>query len=141
MSDTLKFDREFLRTCLALAAKPEVDHFLYICDTPLSPEDLRGRKARSKLIYAVTLESLAADLAALKHRALVIPPYDYLRVDRVKVALVSALSQGAVKEGVLVLCAAGRAGRPVDTLVHVKLGCSLADLITLARTRRRARCN
>jgi len=131
MAETLKFDREFIRSCLALAAKPDVDHFLYICDTPLSPEDLRGRKARRKLIYAVTLESLAAELAAQKHRALVIPPYDYLRVERVKVALVSALSQGAVKEGDLVLCATGRVGRPVDTLMHMRLGGSLEDRITL----------
>jgi len=50
MSEMAKFDREFLRYCLALAAKPDVDHFLYICDIPIPPEDLRGRKARRKLI-------------------------------------------------------------------------------------------
>jgi diadenylate cyclase len=131
MSEASKFDREFLHSCLALAAKPDVDRFLYICDIPISPEDLRGRKARRKLIYAVTSQLLAAELAAEKHRALVIPPYDYLRVERVKVALVSALSQGAVKEGDLVLCTTGRVGRPIDTLMHMRLGGSLEDRITL----------
>ena len=131
MSEMSKFDREFLRSCLTLAAKPDVDHFLYICDIPLSPDDLRGRKVRRKFIYAVTSQLLADELAAKKHRALVIPPYDYLRVERVKVALVAALSQEAVKEGDLVLCVTGRVGRPVDTLMHVRLGGSLEDRITL----------
>src|SRR5499433_4319615 len=99
MSETSKFDREFLRASLALASKPDVDHFLFISDTPIPPQDLRGRKARRKLIYAVTSELLAAELTAKKHRALVIPAYDYSRVERVKVVLVSALSQAVVKEG------------------------------------------
>lgn len=131
MSELGKFDREFLRSCLTLAAKPDVDHFLYICDIPIAPEDLRGRKARRKLIYAVTSQVLEAELTRAKHRALVIPPYDYLRVERVKVALVSALSQGAVKEGDLVLCATGKVGGPIDTLIFMKLGGSLEDRITL----------
>ena len=38
MSDNPKFDREFLRAALALAAKPDVDHFLYICDMPIAPD-------------------------------------------------------------------------------------------------------
>ena len=131
MSELAKFDREFLRTCLALAAKPDVDHFLYICDIPIAREDLRGRKARRKLIYAVTSPVLEAELARAKYRALVIPPYDYLRVERVKVALVSALSQGAVKEGDLVLSATGMVGRPIDTAMFMRLGGSLEDRITL----------
>ncbi len=135
MPETSKFDREFLRACLALAAKPDVDHFLYICDIPLSADELRGRKARRKLIYAVTSDLLAAELTAKKHRALVIPAYDYLRVERVKVALVSALSQGAVKEGDVVLSVTGPVGRTVDTLVHMKLGGSLEDRITLEGVR------
>ena len=87
MSDTSKFDREFLRAALSLASKAEVDHLLYISDTAISPEDLRGRQCRRKLIYAVTSEKLAQELTAEKNRALVIPAYDYSRVERVKVAL------------------------------------------------------
>src|SRR5262249_57683222 len=88
-------------------------------------------KARRKLIYAVTAQLLETEFARANHRALVIPPYDYLRVERAKVALVSALSQGAVKEGDLVLCATGKVGRPIDTLMFMRLGGSLEDRITL----------
>jgi len=131
MSETSKFDREFLRASLALAAKPDVDHLLFISDTPIPPQDLRGRKARRKLIYAVTSEMLAAELTAKKHRALVIPAYDYSRVERVKVALVSALSQEAFKEGDLVLCVTGRVGHMVDTLMQMRIGGSLEDRVAI----------
>ncbi|MFB1484115.1 DNA integrity scanning protein DisA nucleotide-binding domain protein [Corallococcus sp. RDP092CA] len=131
MSDNTKFDREFLRSALSLAAKSEVDHFLYICDTPIAPEDLRGKPARKKLVYAVTLDKLAQDLQHKKVRALVIPAYDYSRTERVKVALVSALSQGAFKEGDLVLCMTGRVGRAPDTLMQMRIGGSLDDRLAI----------
>ena len=47
--EVTRFDREFLRSALALAAKPDIDHFLYISDTPISPDDLRRKQARKKL--------------------------------------------------------------------------------------------
>ncbi len=131
MSEITKFDREFLRAALALAGKSEVDHLLYISDVPISPEDLRGRQCRRKLIYAVTAEPIAVELMAKKFRALVIPAYDYSRVERVKVALVSALSQGAFKEGDLVLCVTGRIGRQVDTLMQMRIGGSLDDRVAI----------
>src|SRR5687768_2651332 len=116
MSDTSKFDREFLRAALSLAGKGDVDHFLYISDVPIPAEDLRRQLARRKLVYAVTSPPLAQELLRKKERALVIPAYDYSRTERVKVALVSALSQGAFREGDLVLCMTGKLGRPPDTL-------------------------
>jgi diadenylate cyclase len=131
MSDGSKFDREFLRSALSLAARPEVDHFLYICDVPIAPEDLRGRPARKKLIYAVTAVKLAQEYTSRKLRALVIPAYDYSRTERVKVALVSALSQGAFKEGDLVLCMTGKVGRPPDTLMQMRIGGSLDDRVAI----------
>jgi DNA integrity scanning protein DisA with diadenylate cyclase activity len=131
MSDSSKFDREFLRSALSLASKPEVDHFLYISDTPIPSEDLRGKLAKKKLVYAVTMEKLAQDHLAKKVRALVIPAYDYSRVERMKVALVSALSQGAFKEGDLVLCMTGRVGRPPDTVMHMRIGGSLEDRVAM----------
>jgi diadenylate cyclase len=131
MSDSAKFDREFLRSALALASKGEVDHLLFISDTPIAPEDLRGRQCRRKLVYAVTSDKLAQELAAKKHKALLIPAYDYSRVERVKVALVSALSQGAFKEGDLVLCVTGRVGRTVDTLMQMRIGGSLDDRVAI----------
>ena len=131
MSDSTKFDREFLRSALSLASKNEVDHFLYISDTPIPAEDLRGKLAKKKLIYAVTLDKLAQEHLAKKVRALVIPAYDYSRVERVKVALVSALTQGAFKEGELVLCMTGKVGRPPDTVMHMRIGGSLEDRLAM----------
>lgn len=129
MSDATKFDREFLRTALQLAGRSEVDHLLYISDTPLQPQDLRGRPVRKKLVCAVTLPSLASELEARKFKALVIPAYDYSRTERVKVALVSALSQGAFSEGDLVLCVTGKVGKPLDTLMQIRIGGSLEDRV------------
>lgn len=131
MTESSRFDREFLRSALSLAARNDVDHFLYICDVPIAPEDLRGRPARKKLIYAVTLDKLAHEYTARKLRALVIPAYDYSRTERVKVALVSALSQGAFKEGDLVLCMTGKVGRPPDTLMQMRIGGSLDDRVAI----------
>ncbi len=130
-SESSRFDRKFLRGALALASKADVDHFLYICDVPIAAEDLRRRKIRHKLVYAVTLEPIATELQGRRYRALVIPAYDYSRVERVKVALVSALSQGAFKEGDLVLCMTGRVGRSPDTLMQMRIGGSLDDRVAI----------
>ncbi len=131
MSETTRFDREFLRNALTLAGRGEVDHLLYISDVPIAPEDLRGRKCRKKLVYAVTMPKLAQELIARKEKALVIPAYDYSRVERVKVALVSALTQGAFKEGDLVLCITGKFGRSADTLMQMRIGGSLDDRLAI----------
>lgn len=116
---------------LKLAAKSDVDHLLYISDVPIPPEELRGKPAKKKLIYAVTLDKLAEVLIGKKQRALVIPAYDYSRVERVKVALVSALTQGAFKEGDLVLCMTGKVGRNPDTLMHMRIGGSIDDRVAI----------
>jgi diadenylate cyclase len=132
MSDAAaKFDREFLKCALALANRAEVDHLLYIGDVPIEPSDLRGRKCRKKLVYAVTSDAIADEFRAKKEMALVIPAYDYSRTERVKVAMVSALQQGAFKEGDLVLCLTGRIGRQVDTIMQMRIGSSLDDRVAI----------
>jgi diadenylate cyclase len=131
MTDASRFDRDFLRSALSLASKNEVDHLLFIGDQRIAPDDLRGRRCRKKLVYAVSSEKLMHELLAKKEKALVIPSYDYSRVERVKVALVSALSQGAFKEGDLVLCLTGRAGRYVDTMMQMRIGGSLDDRVAI----------
>ena len=132
MSDAAaKFDREFLKAALALANRAEVDHLLYIADVPIQPSDLRGRKCRKKLQYAVTSEAIAEDFRRKKEKALVIPAYDYSRTERVKVAMVSALQQGAFKEGDLILCLTGRIGRQPDTMMQMRIGASLDDRVAI----------
>jgi DNA integrity scanning protein DisA with diadenylate cyclase activity len=130
MSEATRLDREFLKSALTLASQPDVDHLLYICDVPISPADLRGRKCRKKLVYAVTLEGLATELSR-KEKVVSIPAYDYSRTERIKMAVVSALAQGQFKEGDVVLCVTGRIGRGIDTMMTMRIGGSLDDRVAI----------
>jgi diadenylate cyclase len=118
-----KFDREFVRAALILAAKTEVDRFVIVTDHPLLPAEIRGRPIKKKLVYAVTTEALASQLAARKYQAVVIPPYEYSRVEKIKVALVACQSESLVHDGDTILALAGHgAEQNLDTLVRVRLG-------------------
>jgi diadenylate cyclase len=116
-----RMEREFVRAALALGARPEVDRLLFVSDQPLATSDLRGRPIKRKLVYAVTSESLAHQLLARRFSAVVIPPFGYSRVEKIRVALVACQSEGLVKDGDTVLALAGR-DRSLDTLVRVTMG-------------------
>ncbi len=126
-----RFDRDFLKSALTLASQSDVDHLLFISDVPIAPADLRGRRCRKKLVYAVTNEAVAAELIARKERTVAIPAYDYSRTERVKMAVLSALSQGQFKEGDLVLCLTGRIGQQIDTMMQMRIGGSLDDRVAI----------
>jgi DNA integrity scanning protein DisA with diadenylate cyclase activity len=122
MADT-KLDREFLRTVLSLAAKPEVDHLLLVSDVPLAAEHLRGRPLKKKLVYAVSEDRLAQSIRRQGYKCVIVPPYDYSRVEKVKVALVAAMTASVFADGENVLCLTGRAGaRMPDTLIRLQIG-------------------
>jgi DNA integrity scanning protein DisA with diadenylate cyclase activity len=130
MADVTKFDREFLRSVLTLAGKSDVDHLLFISDHPMSSGEMRGRPLKKKLIYAVTSDKVAEDLRNQRYQAVVIPSYDYARVEKVKVALVAAASESYVKEGDTVLCLTGHGdARIIDTLIKIKFGEQLEDQV------------
>src|SRR6266446_5356319 len=104
MADS-KLDREFLRTVLSLAAKAEVDRLLLVSDVPLSAERL-AQALRRQGYVCVT-----------------VPPYDYSRVEKVKVALVAAMTANVLADGENVLCLTGRSGaRMPDTLIRLQIG-------------------
>src|SRR4051812_5887354 len=105
-----KLDREFLKSVLSLAAKADVDHLLYVSDAALVPGDLRGRPVKRKIVYAVSEERIAEARRKAGFIAVTIPPYDYSRVEKVKVALVAAMTAGVFKDGENVLCLTGRTG-------------------------------
>ncbi len=126
-----RFDRDFLKSALTLASQSDVDHLLFISDTPIAPADLRGRRCRKKLVYAVTNEAVLAELNARKERTVAIPAYDYSRTERVKMAVLSALSQGQFKEGDLVLSLTGRIGQQIDTMMQMRIGGSLDDRVAI----------
>ena len=118
-----KFDREFLRGALALTARSEVDRLLLVSDHPISPNEIRGRPIKRKLVYAVTSEGLANQLKARKYTAVLIPPYDYTRIEKIKVAVVAAQAAGLVRDGHTILALSGPGqDRVVDTLVKVDIG-------------------
>ncbi len=118
-----KLDREFLRSALALLSRQEVDRLLYVSDQPLSTGEMRGRPIKRKLVYAVTSEGQVAQLKSKKFTAVAIPPYDYTRVEKIKVAVVAAQSAGLLRDGdtVLALCGPGD-DRVMDTLVKLVIG-------------------
>jgi diadenylate cyclase len=118
-----RFDREFVRAALALASRGEVDRFLVVSDHPLQPHELRGRPIKRKLVYAVTREALMSQLSSRKYQVVAIPPYDYSRVEKIKVALVACQSEGLLKDGDTILALAGQGPeRNLDTLVRIRLG-------------------
>jgi len=126
--DSAKFDRDLLRALLALASKSTVDHLLYVSDRPLPPEEVRGKAWRKKLIYAVSREDLARELEAEGFRAVVIPAYEYPRMEKIKVALVTA--GHFFQDGETVLCLTGGKGN-IDTMLKIRVGEENEDLITL----------
>jgi diadenylate cyclase len=118
-----KFDREFLRGAMTLMSRSEVDRLLYVSDHPLTANEIRGRPVKRKLVYAVTSDGLANQLKAKKYTTVVIPPYDYTRVEKIKVAVVAAQSAGLLKDGDTVLALSGPGDDKVmDTLVKVTIG-------------------
>jgi len=122
MSDG-KLDREFLKAALALTTRPEVDRLLLVSDHPLSPNEIRGRPIKKKLVYAVTSEGLVHQLKAKKYNAVAIPPYDYTRVEKIKVAIVAAQSAGLLRDGDTVLACCGPGDDKVaDTMVKATIG-------------------
>ena len=118
-----KFDREFLRGALVLTGRSDVDRLLMVTDHPLSPAEIRGRPIKKKLVYAVTADGLVNQLRAKKYNAVLIPPYDYTRIEKIKVAVVAAQAAGLVRNGDTVLALTGPGDdRVMDTLVKVDIG-------------------
>src|SRR6266852_5405450 len=115
--------RKVLRTVISLAAKAEVDRLLLVSDVPLSAEHLRGRSLKKKLVYAVSEDRLAQALRRQGYVCVTVPPYDYSRVEKVKVALVAAMTANVLVDGENVLCLTGRSGaRMPDTLIRLQIG-------------------
>jgi diadenylate cyclase len=118
-----KLEREFVRSALVLGSRPDVDRLVIVTDRPLSPAELRGRPLKRKLVYAVTDEAVADLVAARRYTAVVIPPYQYSRIERIKVALVACRSEGLVRDGDSIVALAGMAqDKSLDTLIRVRIG-------------------
>lgn len=128
MPESGKLDKDLLRAFLTLASKGTVDHLLYVSDAPLTADDLRGRPLRKKLVYAVTDDKLARSLQEQGFRVVVIPAYEYARMEKLKVALVAAT--GLFHQGSTLLCVVG-GPRGVDMLLRIRVGEESDEVITL----------
>jgi len=126
MPNTNKLSLEFLRAALKLANNPGIDNLLYVSDALIPAKELRGKPCKKKLVYAVTSEKLAERLRKQKHCVVQVPPYDYSRVERVKVALISATSSEKIKDKALIICVTGLMGKPIDTLMQIQVGSSMS---------------
>lgn len=131
-SEYTRFDREFLRTILTLAASTAVDRLLYVGDLALTPESLRGRKLKDKLVQALPDPKAVERLRGKGMLSVSIPPYEFQRIERAKVALVAGASAGLFRDGELVLCAVAKTGtRHVDTVLKFKIGQKLDEQFSL----------
>src|SRR6476660_9892704 len=95
---------DVIRSALALAARPSVDHLLYVGDLPLPEELFRGKpQARKRLVQAVVSESQRDVIEASGIPVLPLPEYDLGRPEKLKIALVSGIARGIYKEGDVVV--------------------------------------
>ena len=125
MPNTNKLSLDFLRAAIKLANSTGIDHLLYVSDTLIPSKELRGKPCKKKLLYAVTSEKLLERLRKQKQAALLVPPYDYSRTERVKVALIAATSNEKIKNNDIAICVTGLIGKPIDTLMQVQVGNAL----------------
>ncbi len=125
-----KLDRDILKMVLNLAGRKEVARLLYIHDEPLPPEELRRRPIKRKLLFAVTSEQMVEELREKGFDAVLIPPYDYARIERIKVAVVNGLTSGLLKEGQVILAATGLK-KSLDTLIKLKIGSDFDERISV----------
>ncbi|HEY0839116.1 MAG TPA: diadenylate cyclase [Vulgatibacter sp.] len=127
-----RFERELIRAALTLASKPDVRHLLWISDYPPSPDELKVRSLRRKLICAGTSEKTVRDMRDEGFQAVHIPAYEFTRLDKVKVALVAA--GRFFRDGDLVLCVTGH-DRAIDTVVSVKVGDEPGEAVSVESLR------
>ena len=115
---------DVIRSALALAARPTVDHLLYVGDLPLPEELFRGKpRARKRLVQAIVSESQRDVIEASGIPVLPLPDYDLGRPEKLKIALVSGIARGLYKEGdVIVGLLARKPASYPDSILVVTVG-------------------
>jgi DNA integrity scanning protein DisA with diadenylate cyclase activity len=115
---------DVIRSALTLAARPSVDHLLYVGDLPLPEELFRGKpQARKRMVQAIVSESQRDVIEASGIPVLPLPDYDLGRPEKLKIALVSGIARGLYKEGdVVVGLLAGKPASYPDSILVVTVG-------------------
>lgn len=111
---------EMLRAAGALAARSQYRRLLWVSDLPV-PEELLALRgaARKKLLRAVTTEPRRAKTATAatgkaghdESPAVVLPPYDMTRSEKLRLALIGGIGQGLLAAGDVVLALVSRSPR------------------------------
>lgn len=112
----------FLDALVRVARLPTCDRVLLVAYEPVSVEKLKPIK--KKVIYAVNAQHLLSAVQDEGYEAVVLPGLTTGRMDRLKSALVGAISSGYLKRGENVLVAMSReeSKGAVDTLMHLTAG-------------------
>ena len=112
----------FLDALVRVAKLPGCDRVLLIAHAPLAGDKLKAIK--KKVIYAVSAPHLMTSLQEEGFEAVVLPGLTSGRMDRLKSALVGAVSSGYVKRGESVVVAMSReeSKGAVDTMMHITAG-------------------
>jgi DNA integrity scanning protein DisA with diadenylate cyclase activity len=112
----------FLDAAVKVGKLGNCTRVLIICAGPVDPEKIKPIK--KKLVYAVPYLHVVERLQAEGYDAVPLPGLTTARMDRLKAALVGAMSAGHLEPGDNVLCAMSReeSGGPIDTLIHLTAG-------------------
>jgi DNA integrity scanning protein DisA with diadenylate cyclase activity len=111
---------ELIKAALSLASRRGFDHLLYIGDLPLPDEAFRGKpKARKKLVQAIVSEAQRQLISESGIPVIALPQYDLDRPEKLKLAVVSGISRGLLRQGdvVVALLARRPASMPDSILV------------------------
>lgn len=116
-------DKDFIKAALTMAQKSDVDWLLVVSDAPLNDAELRKRRIKKKVVYAVSNSEVAKPLEELGYPVVSLPPFVYTRQERVKVSILGAVSQDFLKPGDKILCITGRVpGRTIDSIMRIRIG-------------------
>ena len=104
-----------VEACLKVGKMPSCDRVLVI-----GGEQPRLRSLKKKLVYATSEHHIAQELESAGYQTVVLPGLTAGRMDRLKAALVGAISAGFLKKGDEVLCAITReCGSAIETVMHL----------------------
>jgi len=133
-------DRLFIETAFALARRPEVRKVLFVSDVQAPEDVLKSRLLKPKFVQAVTGDNRARQLREAGFTAIVVPDFEYDRLDRIKVAVASAINAGVIVDREEVLCLTGpTAVDPPDTLLHTTIGEAFEEGATLKLLKKKSK--
>ncbi len=131
-------DRDLLKSAWSMAQKNDIDWLLCVCDLPFSEAEIKRRRLKRKIVYAVANAAAAVPIEEAGYPVVILPPFVYTRQERVKVSILGGVSQDLFSPGDKIICILGRVpGNIMDTVMRIRIGeeseeRSPANLVDLA---------